>query len=95
MSEQADMFPDMPYKDADDFSRPLTPETVWFYVNHSAQDRMLSCDPFTGETVFIPFDLACPRIMLFNTKAVAQRYADQDGGFVVQYPYKLDHFYSR
>lgn len=95
MSTQLEMLPDMPYERVEKRKRPKGHRRGWFYVNDATGGLMLSCDPFTGEYLYVPYDLACPRIMLFNSRSVAQRWADKLDGVVYQYPYNLDHFYSR
>lgn len=92
---QPEMFPDMPYEQAEGRVRHRTAKPVWFYVQHTKSPRMLSFDPYDGSVIFIPLDLACPRIALFSVRRTARDYADRHDGEVVKYPYNLDHFYSR
>ncbi len=95
MSEQQEMFPDMPVDLPERRKRPFPRVPVWFYVKHAETRQMLSTDRESGKFCYIPFDLGSPRIMLFNSKSVARRYADKLGGVVEEYPYKTHHLYER
>jgi len=95
VTNQMELFPDMSYEAPEPRKSPIARPLRWYYIEATTGQRMMSCDPFTGEVIYISLDLACPRIMLFNSRAIAQRQADQFDGEVHLYPYNLDHFFSR
>lgn len=57
-----------------------------YYLRHPKRREMVSTDPFTGEFCYIPLDLASPRILLFNCRLTAMRYAHPVNADVVPYP---------
>lgn len=93
--KQAEMFPDMPYEPYQAHRPPRPAPARFYYIEAATGQRMMSADPFSGEVIFIPLDLGCPRIMLFNTRPKAQRYADDFSGVVHLFPYNLSHFFSK
>ncbi len=91
----SDMFPDMPADDPRDYPKPSREQTVWFYVENATATMVLAVCSYSGEDIYVPYDLANPQMQLFNSKYTASKIARVHKGKVRLYPYNLDHFYSR